>query len=137
MEASGEMEQLHYVIAGIGINVNLQLQDLPGEVRHLATSLAVACGHSYDLNQLLISLLKDLRHDYFLFLQKGFQPFLEVYRKYCIHWQQPIAVHTGKRCIKGIHIDLDANGSLLVKAADGEIISISTGDVHLINYQEE
>lgn len=137
LEASGEMDKLDYVIAGIGINVNLMPQDFPEEVRHMATSLAIATGHSYDLNQLVVSLLKDLRQDYYLFLQKGFQPFREVYKEYCIHWQQPIMVHTGKNYVKGVHKDLDANGSLLVEAANGEIISISTGDVHLIHYQEE
>lgn len=137
LEASGEMDRLNYVIAGIGINVNLLPQDFPEEVRPLATSLAIASGQTYDLNQLLVNLLKDLRRDYYLFLQEGFQPFRDIYREYCIHWQQPVAVNTGKQCIQGIHIDLDANGSLLVEAAGGEIISITTGDVQLINYQEE
>lgn len=137
LEARGEMDRLDYVIAGIGINVNLSSQDFPEEVRHLAVSLAMVAGHSFDLNQLLVSLLEDLRQDYYLFLQKGFQPFREVYQEYCIHWQQPIVVNTGKELIQGIHRDLDVNGSLLVETADGEITSISTGDVQLISYQEE
>lgn len=136
LEASGEIDRLDYVVAGIGINVNLLPQDMPEEIRPLATSLAIAAGQYYDLSQLLVSLLQDLRHDYYRFLQEGFQPFLEIYKEHCIHWQQPIAVNTGNRQIKGVHKDIDTNGSLVIET-NGEIISISTGDVHLIHYQEE
>ncbi len=40
LESSGEDERLKYVIAGIGISVNLKREDYPEELRHIATSLS-------------------------------------------------------------------------------------------------
>jgi len=136
LEASGEMDRLEYVVAGVGINVNLAPQDFPKEIRDLATSLAAATGRNYDLNLLLAHLLNDLSRDYYFFLQQGFKPFLEVYKEYCIHFLHPIAVNTGQGRIEGTHKDIDVNGSLLIEV-DGRTIPISTGDVQLIHYQEE
>lgn len=136
LEARGEMDRLDYVVAGVGINVNLALHDFPEEVRGLATSLAVATKRNYDLNLLLAHLLNNLPQDYYFFLQHGFKPFLEIYKQYCVHLLQPIAVNTGKGRMEGIHKDIDVNGSLLMEV-DGINIPISTGDVQLIHYQEE
>ena len=134
LEASGEMDRLAYVVAGIGLNVNQTLLDLPVEVRGLATSLIAVTGQNCDLNLLAAHLLKDLQQDYYSFLQEGFAPFLEAYKQFCIHLQQPISVNNGKDQIIGINKDIDENGNLLIEA-DGKLWSISTGDVQLIDFQ--
>jgi BirA family biotin operon repressor/biotin-[acetyl-CoA-carboxylase] ligase len=136
LEASGEMDRLAYVVAGVGINVNLTPKDLPGDVRNLATSLTAVTGQDYDINMLAAHLLNDLQQDYYFFLQKGFQPFLEEYKQHCIHLLQPISVNTGKGQIKGINKEIDDNGNLLIEV-DGKLLSISTGDVQLIDFQGE
>ena len=136
LEASGEMDRLDYVVAGVGINVNLFRQDFPEDILGLATSLAMATGRNHDLNTLLAHLLEDLARDYYQFLEKGFEYYLELYKEYCFHLFQPIVVNTGKGRIEGIHKDVDVNGSLLIEV-NGESIPISTGDVQLIHYQEE
>jgi BirA family biotin operon repressor/biotin-[acetyl-CoA-carboxylase] ligase len=136
LEASGEMDRLAYVVAGIGLNVNQTLLDLPVEVRGLATSLIAVTGQNCDLNLLAAHLLKDLQQDYYSFLQEGFAPFLEAYKQFCIHLQQPISVNNGKDQIIGINKDIDENGNLLIEA-DGKLLSISTGDVQLIDFQGE
>lgn len=136
LEASGEMDRLAYVVAGIGINVNQTPPDLPVEVRSLATSLTAVTGQNYDLNMLTAHLLNDLQQDYYFFLQEGFAPFLEAYKQHCIHLLQPISVNSGKVQIKGINKDIDDNGNLLIEV-DGELLSISTGDVQLVDFQGE
>jgi BirA family biotin operon repressor/biotin-[acetyl-CoA-carboxylase] ligase len=136
LEASGEMDSLAYVVAGVGINVNLTPPDLPVEVRSLATSLTAVTGQNYDINLLAAHLLNDLQQDYDFFLQEGFPPFLEAYKQHCIHLRQPISVNTGKGQIKGINKDIDGNGNLLIEV-DGKLLPISTGDVQLVDFQGE
>jgi len=43
-ELSAELDQVKYVILGIGVDVNLSQGDLPTELRKLATSLKVELG---------------------------------------------------------------------------------------------
>ena len=136
LEASGEMDSLAYVVAGVGINVNLTPPDLPVEVRSLATSLTAVTGQNYDINLLAAHLLNDLQQDYDFFLQEGFPPFLEAYKQHCIHLLQPISVNTGKCRIKVIIKEIDDNFNLLIEV-DGKLLPISTGDVQLVDFQGE
>ena len=69
-----------------------------------------------------------------LFPARGIRALLEAYKQFCIHLQQPISVNNGKDQIIGINKDIDENGNLLIEA-DGKLLSISTGDVQLIDFQ--
>ena len=72
-EASIVGGRLSYVIVGIGINVNTQEEDFPPEIKDIATSLFTETGKKYDIDQLLIAIVHELRklpingsNDYYL-----------------------------------------------------------------------
>lgn len=134
LEASGEMDAPDFVVAGFGINVNIQ--EFPEPIQQLATSLALITGELYDLNQLLAHLVLGLEEAYDLFLKEGMGPFLKLYKSRCIHMNQPIAINLGKHQVVGIHRDIDDNGNLIIEE-DGQLVRVSAGDVHLLDHQEE
>lgn len=54
----------HLAIAGIGINVNQNTQDFPGELRSRAISLAMATGRPIDRQKFAIAILRNLDRSY-------------------------------------------------------------------------
>lgn len=136
LEASGEMDAPDYVIAGLGLNVNLRSEDWPEPVGRQATSLAMATGKTMDLNQVLIRLLSILEEDYDLFLHEGIQPFMEPYKSRCLHLGERITVHRGPDRVTGIHRDIEEDGSLVMETEAGWV-HITAGDVEMIHYQED
>ena len=54
----------HVAILGIGLNVNQAVADFPEELRHRATSLAIATGSRQDRTALAVALLRDLNDSY-------------------------------------------------------------------------
>ena len=56
-EMSADMDQIHYVIVGIGINV--QVTDFPKEIQNTATSLKLVTGKTLLRNKLLAKVLEE------------------------------------------------------------------------------
>ena len=57
-------ERSHIAIAGVGINVNQQLEDFPLEFQSRAGSLAMVSGRPIDRRELAVAVLRDLDRTY-------------------------------------------------------------------------
>ena len=68
-EMNAEVDRLHYVIVGIGINVNHQ--KIPPELKGIATSLRLQGKREYSRLAILVALLRALEHNYQLLLAEG------------------------------------------------------------------
>ena len=68
-EMSAEVDRLHAVVIGIGINVNHSI--MPPELKQIATSLRLESGRVYSRAQVLVALLRELERHYRLLLEKG------------------------------------------------------------------
>ena len=82
-EMDCEMSEVHFVIPGIGINVNTA--SFPPEIAEIATSLYLECGKTVSRRRLVHRVLERLEEHYETFLWTGsFAAMLEDYRKHCI-----------------------------------------------------
>src|SRR5438067_658502 len=63
-ELKAELDQVTYVILGIGVDVNLAPSDLPADVRSAATSLKAECGKVLSRAELAVAALKELDFEY-------------------------------------------------------------------------
>lgn len=125
--ASGEC--LDYVVAGMGLNVNLDPEQLPGSLLTPATSLSRLVGHQVPRLPLLQALLAALERRY-VALEGGHSPHSE--------WSARL-VTVGRRVqvrgpgpfLEGVAIGVDDDGALLVRLADGSLERIIAGDVLL------
>jgi len=68
-EMNAEVDRLHAVVVGIGINVNHH--EMPEELREIATSLRIEGRKTYSRSHLLVVLLKELERKYHLLLDEG------------------------------------------------------------------
>jgi BirA family transcriptional regulator, biotin operon repressor / biotin---[acetyl-CoA-carboxylase] ligase len=129
---AGVSGALDYVVVGMGLNVNLAVEDLP-EVMTPATSLMREAGQRVSRLSLLLALLE--RVEYHLErMRRGGSPH-EAWRRRLATLGQHVVVGTPEETIEGLAEDVDADGALMVRTADDEsgerIVRILAGDVTL------
>lgn len=131
LELAGELDFTSYLVAGMGINVNIREEDMPPELREISTSLYMQSGLKHDINQVLINVLQDMECYYKDFLQNGFEKILEEFKAGCMHLNRKVKVKRGDKYIEGVNVDIDFMGNMVINTGD-EIVRVSTGDVSII-----
>lgn len=132
MEMGAEAERVHYVIAGVGINVNQRGEDFPGPLAATASSVGMALGRPVPRVPLLRSLLREFAHRYHAALSGGFQSVLAEVRHHCITLGQWVQVESEGEPWLGRALDLTADGALQVLPENAETpVTLYAGDVSI------
>ena len=71
-EMNAEVDRVHAVVIGIGINVNHTR--MPDELKAIASSLRLEGGRAYSRSQILVSLLKEMERLYHQMMGEGIEP---------------------------------------------------------------
>lgn len=117
------------VIIGIGINVNITLDQLPHDLHQRVTSLALAAGRPFARHQLIATLLAHLERLYQTFQEMGMSPIQQRWLHYGpIVGRQVRFVH-GDTSHQATVVGLDEDSALLVQLADGTHQRVIAGDV--------
>ncbi len=127
-EMEAELDRLHKVVLGIGINVNHSA--LPEELGSIATSLAIEGGQRYSRLQILAALLRELERSYHLLLKNGNA---EIVRR----WEAASSYAEGKRVrikrpageFAATTAGLDSTGALKIRYDDGKEELFVAGEI--------
>jgi BirA family transcriptional regulator, biotin operon repressor / biotin---[acetyl-CoA-carboxylase] ligase len=127
-EMSAELDRLHYVVLGIGINVNHR--DMPSDLKATATSLRIEAGKNFSRAHILVALLKELERQYAVLLDGGAPSIASA-------WSAASSFAEGRRVrvaapsggYTATTAGLDPTGALRVRKENGEVISLVSGEV--------
>ncbi|WP_249866183.1 biotin--[acetyl-CoA-carboxylase] ligase [Paenibacillus konkukensis] len=130
LESSAEEENLNYVVAGVGIGVNLLPDDYPDdELRAKATSLAIEAGHTMDRSEILVAFLQELESLYDIYHEQGFGPIKLLWEALSVSLNRPVTCQTPKGLAEGTSLGIDESGALIVKLQDGTVTKWYSGDI--------
>ncbi|MGI6168602.1 MAG: biotin--[acetyl-CoA-carboxylase] ligase [Christensenellales bacterium] len=129
-EMVADMDALNYVVVGIGLNANIEEEDMPETLRPHMTSLLIESGcpvSRLQLTSAIVTRLEDILNAY---LEKGdFEQVRREYEKYSLQ---------GSVRITGIGFEesgqiagIDENGELLLELDNGEVRRFLNGEVSL------
>ncbi|MDH7576694.1 MAG: biotin--[acetyl-CoA-carboxylase] ligase [Bacillota bacterium] len=135
MEATAE--QINYLILGIGINVNQQMEDFPSELRETAISLQMLTGQRLRRVLLVRRLLTVLEEEYEVYCRSGFAGARERWLAYQVTLGKSVRVQEGKEEFCGEAVDLGLDGSLLLRMPDGTLRRCAAGEVTLCRESEQ
>jgi BirA family transcriptional regulator, biotin operon repressor / biotin---[acetyl-CoA-carboxylase] ligase len=127
-ELRGDLQQIEYLVIGIGLNVNRNLSAFPLELQQLATSLSIERGSEINRTDLFLALHSDLAAAYRLFLEDGFTSFRQLWKKYNSTLGHEVTINSAGSAISGQALDLTSQGAL-------QILD-NSGVTHIINYGE-
>jgi len=121
------------VVIGIGINVNIPEEELQERVKgtQVGTLMEIA-GHKLDLDRVLVQVLAEFFRLWELWWVGEDRPIRERWKKLSSTLNRRVAVvdspKEGMR-IKGIAVDLDRDGALIIRGPDGRHHRIIEGQV--------
>lgn len=117
---------LEYAIVGIGINCSQTPWDFPPEIRDLAISLQSVTGSAPNKEHLAAAMMKHLWEMDKKLLSRDF---LTSYRQNCVTLNKPVAILRGEKKQYATALDIDGDGGLIVRYADGTEETVSSGEV--------
>lgn len=129
-EMNAEFDAINHIVIGMGINVNIDEQEFPIELRAIATSLSIITGQQVSRLALLNAVLMELEQGYEQVLQDGFFAMLQEWRDLSVTLGQQVNVVGGGRNFSGVAIDIDNDGALLVETSGG-VERVLAGDVSI------
>ncbi len=130
-EMSAEPDRIRHIVLGIGLNVNMALDQLPPDVRRLTTTLAAEAGTRQNRTDLLRQLLRDVEYWYRTFLQND-ADVLYQWKALNATSGNRVAVSGQGETFSGIAQDIDAEGRLIVLLDDGTARTVAAGDVSIL-----
>jgi len=131
-EMEGERSDLHFVILGIGINVNWAAEDIPMHLRETATSLRAETGQEFSRASIASEVLAELERNYALFLAEGFSERIrQEWNALSGVKEKWATVSCLDKKISGKILGLDTDGALLVLDEEGNTQRFIVGDVSL------
>lgn len=136
VELSAEMDQVRFAIMGIGINVNQKRVDFPGDLKKKATSISIELGEKVARLELLKHFLERFEKIYLGFAKKGLGAYRSEIKKYSLLLNREVKIKLGDKSVVGTAIDIDHNGSLVVKTKGGTE-TVTAGEVSLLQSRRD
>ena len=132
-ELQADIDRVHAIILGIGVNVNQQLADFPEEIKSIATSIQMVTGKPVDRAELVARILHHLEIYTDLYVKLGFEPLKILWESYSCTLGKRIKATMIHKSIEGVALGITNEGILQVKTDDGEIHGIYSADIEIRN----
>lgn len=129
-EMSGELNQVEYIIVGIGVNVNIKA--FPEEILEKATSLYLEKKQVLQRKELILSILQEFEKLFENYTAgEGLASTIEVCRKYSAMIGKEIRLIQGNREESVLALDITEDGILKIKRENGQEDLILSGEVSI------
>ena len=126
-EMSAEMLNIHYLVIGTGINVNMT--EFPEELQKTATSLKLETGREIRRADVVCSCMKWFEKDYGIFLKyKDLTGLKETYEAFLVNKDEKVCVLEPGHEYTGTALGINEKGELLVETEEG-IKEVYAGEV--------
>lgn len=127
-EMSSELDFIHYVVTGMGINVNME--EFPDELKDKATSLRLEAGRPFARSAIIARVMESLEPYYEQFVRdEDLSGLLEPYHSRLANLGREVAVLAPGHEYQGTALGINEKGELLVKTGDGTVKQVVSGEV--------
>lgn len=127
-EMSAELERIHYVVIGTGINANIT--EFPEELHQTATSLQLELGKPVNRSELICACMKEFEKDYEKFIQrKDLSLLWDDYQAILVNRGREVRVLEPAGEYRGVARGIDELGRLLVERENGQMEKVFAGEV--------
>ncbi|WP_373896154.1 biotin--[acetyl-CoA-carboxylase] ligase [Virgibacillus natechei] len=128
-EMQAEQDQIQYIVIGIGMNVNQQMNELPQDLQAIATSLQIETNKDWSIKALIQDILLTFEDAYDTFIEKGFSEVKQKWENYGFRIGEYITITTLKEKWGGTFSGIAEDGALILKTSDGEMKKLYSGEI--------
>lgn len=131
-EMNCELNMINYVIMGIGVNVNLDENEIREDLKEKATSIKISQNKKIDRKILMANILNEFEELYLPFKDKNdISQAIDICRNNSALIGKDIRVIKGEEIKLGKALDINEEGELVVEFEDGNIENIYSGEVSI------
>jgi BirA family biotin operon repressor/biotin-[acetyl-CoA-carboxylase] ligase len=131
-EMSAEPDRVRHVILGIGVDVNMERESFPEEIREISTSIYLSRKEKANRAELLRQFLFEMESIYAYICSNQKDKVLSEWRGLsCTLGKRVIVKGLWGECA-GTARDIDGSGSLLIEKDGGEVVTVMSGDLLFI-----
>lgn len=133
IEMSCEMEQVGFIVVGIGINVNHVLEDFPEGIRNTATSLKLQVNgdpkDTINRSNIIKKILEELERIYENIKSGSSKDIIDKWKKYSVTIGKQVRVTAKGMEYIGTATNITDDGKLVLTLADGSTHEVISGEV--------
>lgn len=129
-EMSGELNRLNYLVVGIGINTNTNIDEFPEEIRNMATSIKAETGEEIKRKELVALILNNFETLYDqLINDSSIREAINICKENSalIGNDVKLIIKRDEKEVKAI--DINEDGELIVQDKEGNISKVISGEV--------
>jgi BirA family biotin operon repressor/biotin-[acetyl-CoA-carboxylase] ligase len=131
-EIKADLDRINYAIVGIGININLTAEEMPQEIKAIATSIFIETGGHFSRSELAGALILNFDKWYRLLLTKGKKVITNEWLTMSSTIGKRIRVTAMNQTFEGVAEGIDDEGLLIVKLHEGTYRKVSAGDITMV-----
>ncbi len=128
-EMSSELNAVNYVVVGIGINVNSELQQFSKELQSIATSLKIESGRSVDRRELIALIFNNFEKFYDEFCSDNFEASLRICKENSYVIGRNVDIIKAEKVFSAKVLDLTQEGALIVQYDNGYTEELISGEI--------
>jgi BirA family biotin operon repressor/biotin-[acetyl-CoA-carboxylase] ligase len=128
LELSAEADTIHHCLLGIGIDVNVPLNQFSPELQKEITSISAELGHDVDRATFLARILKEFENRFLLIESGEYDAIVREWKSLSCTLEQRVHITTIKNSFEGDAIDIDEYGALIIRKDNGKIERVIAGD---------
>ncbi len=121
--------KINYLIVGIGLNVNNEIDDFPEELRDIASSLKIETNKEFKRSVILAEILNNFEKLYMDLNNNDFSKALDTCRNNSYVIGKEINLIKNQELIEAKAIDISNDGELIVMYKNGKLDNIISGEV--------
>jgi BirA family transcriptional regulator, biotin operon repressor / biotin---[acetyl-CoA-carboxylase] ligase len=129
LESAAEDERIKYIIAGIGISVNLDPSDYPEELLNRATSLAIQAGRKFSREAVIADFMLEWEQLYDWYLKEGFGPIGTLWEALSVSLHKPVTIQTPQGELSGQATGLHDTGAIKLVLDNGDVKLVFSGEM--------
>jgi BirA family biotin operon repressor/biotin-[acetyl-CoA-carboxylase] ligase len=130
-KATSDANRISHVLLGIGLNLNLQITDIPDDLRRIATSVRIETGAPCDRAAVASALFSRLDTRYTEMQERGFAAIRPLWERYSALAGKEVTVSDGETSRHGVVRGIDDEGALMLETGAGTA-RIIAGDVSVV-----
>jgi BirA family biotin operon repressor/biotin-[acetyl-CoA-carboxylase] ligase len=135
-ELSADVERVHFVVLGIGVNLNTDAADFPPDVAELATSVSLNRSSPVHRALFTAALLAKIEQWLDTWTEEGFEPVRASWRAMASTLGQEVLVRADNKELRGFAEDIDSTGALLLRVGE-RIERVLSGDVEQVRSRKQ
>jgi BirA family biotin operon repressor/biotin-[acetyl-CoA-carboxylase] ligase len=131
-EVKTEDQKIILAIIGIGINVNMEADAFPEDIRKIVTSIKVQTGVTHSRTEIVSEILNEMGNWYKFIKKLCKTKIISEWRRLTSTLGREVTVAVGKETFSGLAESMDDDGILILRLPSGKKKRIYSGDLNII-----